>query len=152
MAHVADRHETIVSSFEALRRDRRAEPEWLREARTRAFERFRDRGFPTTRLEDWKFTNIAPIASTPFVRATPGLLTWEEVLRLADAALYRAKGRRNAWVGWRRRKAVADLAAHVVSDPDAAEADNVIRTCSSELTSGETIELLLRHFKGDNAA
>jgi Fe-S cluster assembly protein SufD len=75
MPHVADRHETLVSSFEALRRDRSAEPDWLRDARTRAFDRFLDRGFPTTRLEDWKFTNIAPIASTPFVRAEPATLT-----------------------------------------------------------------------------
>ena len=45
------------------------EPDWLRTARVRAFERFVNRGFPTTRLEDWKFTNIAPIAATPFVRA-----------------------------------------------------------------------------------
>ena len=74
MAHVADRHETLVSSFETLRRDRAGEPEWLRTARARAFERFIDRGFPTTRLEDWKFTNIAPVAATPFVRAEPAPL------------------------------------------------------------------------------
>ena len=29
-------------------------------------------GFPTTRLEDWRFTNIAPIADTPFVAPTSG--------------------------------------------------------------------------------
>jgi diguanylate cyclase (GGDEF)-like protein len=83
-------------------------------------------------------------AMFPFVRAVPGLLTWEEVLRLADAALYRAKGRRNAWVGWSGRKAAPDLATVVASDPEAAEVDNLIRSCSSDVTSGETIELLLR--------
>ncbi len=83
-------------------------------------------------------------AMYPFVRAVPGLLGWEEVLRLADAALYRAKSRRNAWVGWSGRKVAPDLAALVTADPEAAELDNIIRSCSSEVTSGETIELLLR--------
>jgi diguanylate cyclase (GGDEF)-like protein len=80
----------------------------------------------------------------PFVRAVPGLLSWEEVLRLTDAALYRAKSRRNAWVGWSGRKAAPDLATLVTADPEAAEIDNLIRSCSSEAASGETIELLLR--------
>jgi diguanylate cyclase (GGDEF)-like protein len=84
----------------------------------------------------------------PFVRAAPGLLTWEEVLRLADAALYRAKSRRNAWVGWSGRKAAPDLATRIVADPESAEIDNLIRACSSDLTSGETIELLLRRPMG----
>jgi Fe-S cluster assembly protein SufD len=69
MAHVADRHDTLVSSFEALRQDPAYGPDWLRTLRASAFARFVERGFPTPRLEDWKFTNIAPVASTPFVRA-----------------------------------------------------------------------------------
>jgi diguanylate cyclase (GGDEF)-like protein len=80
----------------------------------------------------------------PFVQAAPGLLTWEEVLRLADAALYRAKGRRNAWVGWAGTNVAPELATRVVADPEAAEAEDLIRSCSSALASGETIELLLR--------
>ena len=83
-------------------------------------------------------------AMYPFVRAAPGVLTWEEVLRLADTALYRAKSRRNAWVGWSGRRAAPDLATLVSADPEAAELDNIIRSCSSDVTSGETIELLLR--------
>jgi two-component system sensor histidine kinase ChiS len=83
-------------------------------------------------------------AMYPFVRAVPGLLSWEEVLRLADTALYRAKARRNAWVGWSGRKAAPDLATRVTQDPEAAEVENIIRSCSSDVTSGETIELLLR--------
>ena len=69
MAHVADRHDTLVSSFEALRQDPSYGPDWLRTLRASAFARFIERGFPTPRLEDWKFTNIAAVAATPFVRA-----------------------------------------------------------------------------------
>ncbi|HEV2205521.1 MAG TPA: Fe-S cluster assembly protein SufD [Candidatus Acidoferrales bacterium] len=39
---------------------------WLRTLRENAFERFCQAGFPTTRDEDWRFTNISAIADTPF--------------------------------------------------------------------------------------
>ena len=41
-------------------------PEWLRELRETAFARFCAVGFPTTRDEDWRFTNISALARTPF--------------------------------------------------------------------------------------
>ncbi|HET9316696.1 MAG TPA: two-component regulator propeller domain-containing protein, partial [Vicinamibacteria bacterium] len=39
-------------------------------------------------------------ACYPFVRTEPELYAWEDMLGLADAALYAAKGLRNAWVGF----------------------------------------------------
>ena len=39
-------------------------------------------------------------ACYPFVFEAPGWASWEEVLNLADMALYRAKVRRDAWLGW----------------------------------------------------
>jgi len=42
-----------------------AEP-WLQEIRTEAFFRFSEQGFPTTHNEEWRFTNVAPIARTNF--------------------------------------------------------------------------------------
>jgi diguanylate cyclase (GGDEF)-like protein len=38
-------------------------------------------------------------ATYPFIKERPELLTWEEVLGVADAAMYEAKQNRNAWVG-----------------------------------------------------
>src|SRR5262249_30127401 len=38
----------------------------IAEAREAAFHRFLARGFPTTRDEEWKFTNVSPIAATAF--------------------------------------------------------------------------------------
>lgn len=43
-------------------------PAWLRSLREEAMDRFAARGFPTTKDEDWRFTNVAPIASTVFIR------------------------------------------------------------------------------------
>jgi Fe-S cluster assembly protein SufD len=49
-----------------------------------AFARFCQSGFPTTHDEDWRFTNVSPIARTPFVLASNGaqvsavaLQSWE---------------------------------------------------------------------------
>jgi Fe-S cluster assembly protein SufD len=42
-----------------------AEP-WLEKLRENAFGRFAEQGFPTTRDEEWRFTNVAPIARTAF--------------------------------------------------------------------------------------
>jgi Fe-S cluster assembly protein SufD len=39
---------------------------WLHELRLAALEQFEQTGFPTTRLEDWKYTNVAPLARKAF--------------------------------------------------------------------------------------
>jgi Fe-S cluster assembly protein SufD len=43
------------AQFEKERGNR--DPDWLRHVREAATERFAELGFPTTRHEDWKFTN-----------------------------------------------------------------------------------------------
>ena len=46
--------------------------EWLRSIRLSAMARFSELGFPTTHEEDWRFTNVAPIAETSFRLAEDG--------------------------------------------------------------------------------
>lgn len=41
-------------------------PRWLQDLHDRAAARFAALGFPTTRDEEWRFTNVAPIASAEF--------------------------------------------------------------------------------------
>ena len=41
-------------------------PRWLQDLRDRAAARFTALGFPTVRDEEWRFTNVAPIAATEF--------------------------------------------------------------------------------------
>lgn len=69
MTQVAERHGALVADFDAFRTAPAFGPEWLRTARAAAFGRFLERGFPTTRDEEWKFTNIAPIAQIDWHRA-----------------------------------------------------------------------------------
>src|ERR1700726_4769915 len=56
-----------AESFSGLEQSRASrELSWLRQLRQDGFARFGEVGFPTMRDEDWRFTNIAAIAQTPF--------------------------------------------------------------------------------------
>ena len=46
-------------------------PGWLTALRERGIARFGEMGFPTTKMEEWRFTNVAPLAETPFQLAGP---------------------------------------------------------------------------------
>lgn len=58
-----------AEAFEHQRRND-AGNSWLARLRENSFQRFEELGFPTTDLEDWKYTNIAPLAKTDFIPAT----------------------------------------------------------------------------------
>lgn len=70
MLQVAEDLDCYRTDFERCERDDAARrPQWTQQIRTAAFGRFVELGFPTTRLEDWKYTNVAPIIKSPFRRA-----------------------------------------------------------------------------------
>ena len=71
MAQVAERHDTLTGAFDAFRRDAGFGGDAPARAREAAFGRFAERGFPSTRDEEWRFTSVAPIATTKFERAKP---------------------------------------------------------------------------------
>ncbi|HEV8439402.1 MAG TPA: Fe-S cluster assembly protein SufD [Methylomirabilota bacterium] len=59
--------ETFLSAWSALEAGGHVGgPSWLRDVRRAAIGRFAERGLPTRRDEEWKYTSIAPIAETPF--------------------------------------------------------------------------------------
>ncbi len=58
-----------LADFERFQRELpAAEPAALRSLRRRALDRFAELGFPTTKQEEWRFTNVAPIARGSFAR------------------------------------------------------------------------------------
>jgi Fe-S cluster assembly protein SufD len=69
MTQVAERQGALTAAFETFRKDAIFAAGGLGRTREAAFARFSASGFPTTRLEEWKHTNVAPIAQTPFVRS-----------------------------------------------------------------------------------
>ena len=63
--------QTYLEAFSQSGARRGSEPAWLREMREDAFALFCQKGFPTTKDEDWRFTNVAKLAQTPFQVADP---------------------------------------------------------------------------------
>lgn len=64
--------EVHLALFDAFERAAgRGTPFWLAEMRRAAIGRFAELGFPTTREEEWRFTNAAPIARARFRPAGP---------------------------------------------------------------------------------
>jgi Fe-S cluster assembly protein SufD len=55
---------SLVAAFERGPRG----PAWLADARRAALARFEALRLPTARHEDWRFTNLGPLAATPFAR------------------------------------------------------------------------------------
>jgi Fe-S cluster assembly protein SufD len=62
---------TYLESFKKLENGAGG-PAWLRPVREAAIKRSVELGFPTVRDEDWKFTNLAPVARRSFVPAEGG--------------------------------------------------------------------------------
>jgi Fe-S cluster assembly protein SufD len=70
-----------LAAIERAERDRAHEPAWLRDARRSAAGAFGRTGIPTTRDEEWRATNVAPIAGTPFAPAPFATVSPEEAAR-----------------------------------------------------------------------
>jgi Fe-S cluster assembly protein SufD len=83
MTALAAERDAYREDFAAFRSARR-EPAWLLALRESAYRRFAEHGFPSTRQEAWRFTNVAPLARTAFVRPGPeARLASGEALRLS---------------------------------------------------------------------
>ena len=73
MATEAGKLNAYLEAFGELTAERQErDPLWLRQLREDAWQRFNAKGFPTTHDEDWRFTNLAALAKTPFRRAAKG--------------------------------------------------------------------------------
>jgi Fe-S cluster assembly protein SufD len=67
MIATREQNEAFLSLFQ--RQESRlstASPSWVGPIRKAAIHRFAELGFPTTKDEEWKYTNVSPIASTAF--------------------------------------------------------------------------------------
>jgi Fe-S cluster assembly protein SufD len=72
-----EQHDLYVASFRALEREFAArDPQWLLRLRREAIESFARLGFPTVHDEEWRFTNVAPLAKVLFQAAPDETETW----------------------------------------------------------------------------
>ena len=85
MTQTLTRYEQYTVDYQAL--DGAGQPEWLREMRAAAWERFLDVGLPTARRgnEPYKYTNVAPIADAELALAMDGegAVTTDELYEIA---------------------------------------------------------------------
>ena len=66
------------------------QPRWVAQARESAIARFERLGFPTTRIEQWRFTSVEPIAERTFVLATDGVEQAAQLARPLSAPIAHA--------------------------------------------------------------
>jgi Fe-S cluster assembly protein SufD len=72
MTDVVGERSEFLAPFSELEKELTGQgPEWLRRLRRAGLERFIAEGFPSTRQEEWRTTNVAPIARTRFRPAMP---------------------------------------------------------------------------------
>jgi Fe-S cluster assembly protein SufD len=70
-AHVA----RYLADYHAVQAARSAsQPQWISREREAAVAGFERLGFPSTKLEEWRYTPIGPIAEKPFALAADGLV------------------------------------------------------------------------------
>jgi Fe-S cluster assembly protein SufD len=97
MAPVAERQEAFSAAFDGVRRGVPG-PEVLAAARDAAYKTFTDRGLPTTREEEWRFTNLAPLGGLVFEQAgaasvDPAFVSSIAPTNIAGVSLVFANGR-----------------------------------------------------------
>ena len=78
--------ERYLKAFEQTRPNGRA-PGWFENLREEGISSFQALGFPTTRNEEWKYTNIDPITSQSFLQvggSAPGAISEDLLARSFD--------------------------------------------------------------------
>lgn len=72
IAAVRKEKDIYLSNFAQLERELSGQqPAWVQQVRKRAILSFQETGFPTPRDEEWKYTNVAPLARIDFQPAQP---------------------------------------------------------------------------------
>ena len=75
VTEIVKRENSYHEAFRALQESQPNSPgSWLKRLRESAMESFQELGFPSVKDEEWKYTNVAPIARIDFKPAT-----WSEV-------------------------------------------------------------------------
>jgi Fe-S cluster assembly protein SufD len=141
---------TYRSAFDRVEDTRAHEPAWLRTARRSAADAFERTGFPTTRDEEWRFTNVALITDSPFVPAPATEVSPEEAARFVVPGL---DGPVMVFVNGRLARALSSLDVPVAGLTASTLADAIERTPSAlEPHLGRHTNLADRPFAALNTA
>jgi Fe-S cluster assembly protein SufD len=89
--------ELLVGKFSQLE-STSSQPKWLAPLRKAGIASFADQGFPTLHDEDWRFTNVAPIAKLNFQLAKEVSVNGAETKLIAESAFTKLPGHRLVFV------------------------------------------------------
>jgi len=84
-------------------------------------------------------------ARFPFIREAPGQVSWEQLLAIADAALYHAKKERNGWIGWAGTAAAAgqaEMIAMLERDAESLERRGLLDVRRPRFRPEDTVNML----------
>jgi Fe-S cluster assembly protein SufD len=131
---------TYASAFRELIETRAVnEPSWLRLLRQKSFDRFESVGYPSVKEEDWKYTNVTPIAKANFA---PVLSSNRTTVTASDLQPLSHEETRNSslvFLNGRYRKDLSDL--------QALPADAVVLSFSEGLTFERHAAVIRQHFE-----
>ena len=88
--------ESLVATFSQV--DSAAQPKWLLPVRKAGIASFAEQGFPKLSDEDWRFTNVAPIAKLNFSLAGQAVVNGAETKVLTDSVFAALPGHRLVFV------------------------------------------------------
>ena len=89
--------ESLVAKFSQLE-TAATQPKWLAPVRKAGLASFADQGFPTLHDEDWRFTNVAPIAKLNFQLAQEVSVNGAETKLIDESAFAKLPGQRLVFV------------------------------------------------------
>ena len=130
-----------ATAFREVTRGRGSdEPSWLQSLRESSFDQFERTGFPNIKQEEWKYTNVAPIAKVNFA---PVLVNNGTELTgtnaLAPFAYEEARQSRLVFVNGMLRKELSSMEA-VPAGVIAMDLDAALRSSQYEATIREHLE------------
>ncbi|MCI0534379.1 MAG: Fe-S cluster assembly protein SufD [Verrucomicrobiales bacterium] len=128
--------------FEPFERDTQ-QPGWVLNARKAGISRFAEMGFPTVQDEDWRFTNVAPIARLPFNPVFELQRGGVSEKRLSQFAFARLAGSKLVFVNGHY---AADLSS-VTQLPEGAKVTSLAAALASDASLVE--KHLFRHARTD---
>ncbi len=136
MAQVAREKENYSTACRSFAKTRSgSEPAWLAGMREKAAEAFQRLEFPTTRDEEWKYTNVAPMLRTQFRQLIDADLTGVSAKRIGGLSFSEAEGRRLVFVNGVYAAELSDFAADVAGLPDGLP-DGLVVSNFSEVPAG----------------
>jgi Fe-S cluster assembly protein SufD len=110
MAQAAKEKENYFLAYRLFAKTREGkDPAWLENLRERAASSFEALDFPTTRVEEWKYTNIAPVLKTAFRQMFDMGVHDVTVERIEPFLCAEAKGSRLVFINGLFSRRLSDL-------------------------------------------